>query len=397
MATVPKASPPKGQGNLNLIGLIGFAIAIVIGGLVIGMITPSIFPVQGSAEAVQVDNLFRFMLVIGGAIFLLVEGVLLFSVIRYRRKPGDVADGPPVHGNTTLEFVWTLVPAIIVIILTVYAYVVWVDIRTIKPNEQTVDAVGVRFAWAFNYSITEEDLPPFVAISSLPFDVQTSLTDGTLNFTSPQLHTWVNQPVHVTLRTEDVNHAFWIPGMRVKQDLLAGRVTDIRFTPIEPGVYRIVCAELCGSGHGNMAGEVTQRGELSGAWLIVHPDEETFLREFYYPEQQTRLFPPEDPALLGRILIQNYPCSGCHRLSELGWQGVTGPSLDGIASRTQRLAATGTATMEEYLYLAIRNPGAYLVPGYQNLMPAFNPDPGQPNYMPENELEAIIAYLMTQT
>jgi cytochrome c oxidase subunit 2 len=179
--------------------------------------------------------------------------------------------------------------------------------------------------------------------------------------------------------------------------LLAGLVTNIRFNPIEPGVYRIVCAELCGGGHGNMAGEVSPDGELVGAWLIVHQDEETYLNEFYYPELMQVLYPPTDPAELGREVIQNYPCSGCHVLSDLDWVGVTGPALDGVASRTQRLSAGGYATMDDYIHNSIRNPSAYVVPGYNNVMPQFHADPAEPNYMPDDDLNAIVAYLLTQT
>jgi cytochrome c oxidase subunit 2 len=227
--------------------------------------------------------------------------------------------------------------------------------------------------------------------------MRVSLTDGeTVRFQSPQLHTWVGQQVNVELETTDVNHAFWIPGMRIKQDLLAGLVTNVRFNPIEPGVYRIVCAELCGGGHGNMAGEVTADGDLTGAWLIVHADEETYLNEFYYPELMSVLFPPEDPVALGRQVIQNYPCSGCHVLSDLGWVGVTGPSLDGIGERLQRLAATGYPAMTDYLHESIRHPGGYIVPGYNAVMPQFNDEATEPNYMSEEDLNAIIAYLLTQ-
>jgi cytochrome c oxidase subunit 2 len=206
----------------------------------------------------------------------------------------------------------------------------------------------------------------------------------------------VGQQVNVEMQTTDVNHAFWIPGMRIKQDLLAGLVTNVRFNPIEPGVYRIVCAELCGGGHGNMAGEVTEDGDLTGAWLIVHADEETYLNEFYYPELISVLFPPEDPVALGRQVIQNYPCSGCHVLSDLGWVGVTGPALDGIGQRLQRLTATGYPTMADYLHDSIRHPGGYIVPGYNAVMPQFNDEATEPNYMSEEDLNAIIAYLLTQ-
>ncbi|MFN8379105.1 MAG: cytochrome c oxidase subunit II [Anaerolineae bacterium] len=393
------SSSSKGSGAINILWIVLFGAFVVFGGLLIGTLAPHMLPIAGSTQAVQVDQLFQVMLVIGGAIFLLVEGLLLISAIHWRKRKGDNSDGPPIHGNTTIELIWTIIPAIIVIMLTVYAYTVWNNTRAAQPDEQQVGALGQRFAWTFSYEAGLDDLPPNVDVSTLPdAEMQASLTSGEkVVFQSPQLHTWVGQQVDVVMHTDDVNHAFWIPGMRIKQDLLAGLVTNIRFNPIEPGVYRIVCAELCGGGHGDMAGKVSSDGDLVGAWLIVHPDEETYLNEFYYPELMSVLYPPTDPVELGREVIQDFPCSGCHTLSALGWTGVTGPALDGVASRTQRLAATGNATMSDYIHQSIRNPSAYVVPGYNNVMLQFHPDPGQPNYMSDADLDAIVAYLLTQT
>lgn len=388
----------QGGGGFPVVWIVIGGLIVIVGGYLISLVTPSILPRAGSAQAVLIDDLFRFMLFIGGGVFVLVEGLLLVSVIRFRHRKGDRADGPPIQGNTTLEFVWTVIPAIVVTVIAIYAFVVWQQIETVPPNSQQVGALGQRYAWSFSYEANSETLPPDVNMDAVPEDVVARISsEEGLTFTSPQLHTWVNQPVNVSMETDDVNHAFWIPGMRIKQDLLAGRVTSIAFTPIEAGVYRIVCAELCGGGHGNMAGIVTPSGELSGAWLIVHPDEETYLREFYYPELEKILYPPTDPALLGRQVIQNYPCSGCHILDDLGWVGVTGPTLNGIASRSARLAASGYSNMSDYLHASIRNPGEYLVPGYNNLMIQFNADPAQPNYMSDADLDAIVAYLLTQT
>jgi cytochrome c oxidase subunit 2 len=371
-------------------------LAIIFGGLLIGTLTPSLLPPQGSAESQQVDELFRFMLVIGGAIFLLVQGMLVYSVIRFRAKPGDMTDAPPVHGNAMLELIWTIIPGIIVTIIAIYSVSVWNSTVSIKPNEQQVAATGARFAWTFTYTIDNDTMPAELDISTLPVDIQTRFAEGTLTFNATQLHTWVGQPVVVRMNTQDVNHAFWIPGMRVKQDLLAGRETELRFTPIEPGAYRIVCAELCGSGHGAMAGTVDVNGGLQGAWLIVHADEETYLREFYAPARDAVLFPPEDPALRGRAILAagTYPCSACHVLDDLNWAGNVGPSLNNIGNRAADRVSGETA--EEYLAHSMRMPAGYLVPGYNNLMPQFNAEPGQPNYMPEDDLNAIIAYLLTQ-
>src|SRR5664279_3658577 len=238
--------------SMSLIWIIAAGLAIILGGLLLASFTPMIFPAQGSTQAQQVDTLFRFMLAIGGAIFLLVNGVLLYSVIRFRVRKGDTSDGPPIHGNTTLEFTWTIIPAIIVLVLTIYSLQVYQSIRAPQPNEQVVNVVGQRFVWSFNYTITKDTLPEGVTVNQLPKAAQDGITAGTLIFTSPQFGTWVGQPVHALLDSLDVNHAFWIPGMRIKQDLLPGRETDVRFTPIEQGTYRIECAELCGPGHGTM-------------------------------------------------------------------------------------------------------------------------------------------------
>ncbi len=396
------------QGNVNshgrsvsLVWIIAAGLAIILGGLLLSTLTPQLFPAQASVQAQQTDGLFRFMLAIGGAIFLLVNGVLLFSVIRFRAKKGDISDGPPIQGNTTLEFVWTVIPAIIVAAITIYAYQVWTTNIAPQPNEQIVNVVGQRFAWSFNYDITADTLPEGVTLDQLSPDIQAQLADGkAISFSSPQLHTWANQPVHAMLQTEDVNHAFWIPNMRIKQDLLAGRVTDIRFTPIEAGTSRIECAELCGPGHGDMAGKVvTVDGQpvLQGAWLIVHADEQEYLNEFYYPEAKNVLFPPADPVELGRQILTSgkYPCATCHTNTELGWSGNIGPNLNGIGSR----AASRMPGMDGAAYIedSVRNPTHYIVAGFSPLMPQFHDQPDQANYMPNSDLQAIVAFLLTQT
>ncbi len=391
----------RSGSSVNIVWIVLGGFAIILGGVLLSTLTPLLLPTEGSAEAQQVDALFRFMLAIGGAIFLLVNGVLAYSIIRFRARANDYSDGPPIQGNTTLEFVWTLIPAIIVTVVTIYAYSVWVNIRSVKENEQLVNVTGQRFAWSFTYNITESELSALGLSPEVTTDERVTsrfAEGGSVPFNYPQLHTWVGQPVHVELQTQDVNHAFWIPGMRIKQDLLAGRVTDIRFTPIEPGVYRIVCAELCGSGHGDMAGRVDELGNLTGAWLVVHPDEETFLREFYSPEAGTTVatLVEEDPVVIGRQLLISgtYPCAGCHVLDDLSWSSVIGPNLNNIGNR----AATRVAGLsaEEYIHNSIRHPADYVVGGYSNLMPQFNPEPDQPNYMPEEHLDAIVAYLLTQ-
>ena len=337
---------------------------LVIGGLIIAESVPLITPPQASAESAQVDNLFKVLLAIGGAIFLLVQGAIVFSVIRFRAKQGDDSDGAAMHGNPTLELVWTAIPAVIVLILSLLSFQVWVSITSAKDNEMLVETVGSRFNWSFSYEVPDEDI--------------------TVN--SRTLHTYVGQPVRMTLQSTDVNHAFWIPAMRIKQDLLPGYTTEVRFTPTLPGEYPVVCAELCGGGHGDMR-----------ATVMVHPDEETYLA-WFNEEVDVLLNPPEDPTQRGQQVLASgaYPCAGCHILEDLNWTGVTGPNLEGVGDRASQRVPGLTA--EEYLVESLYHPADFLVPGFGPLMPQFVPDnPDDLNYMPADEAQAIVAYLCTQT
>ncbi|MCA9914080.1 MAG: cytochrome c oxidase subunit II, partial [Anaerolineae bacterium] len=242
--------------TLFIIVIVG--IALIGGGLLIGQTMPSFFPPEASAQSQQIDALFKVLLVIGGAIFLLVEGLLLYSVIAFRAKPGDKTDGPHIHGNTTLEIVWTAIPAVIVTVITILSYNVWVSIRAEQPDEAVVNEVGARFNWAFTYNVAANELPADTVVADLPQTVQDKLNqDGAVQVTANELHTYIGQSLKLEMETRDVIHSFWVPAFRMKQDLLSGRVTEIRFTPVEvldntdyPVRYPIRCAELCGGNHG---------------------------------------------------------------------------------------------------------------------------------------------------
>jgi cytochrome c oxidase subunit II len=363
-----------------LIALVG----VIGGGVLIGLTTPAWFPLQASAEATSIDRLFQVLLTIGGAIFLLVQGMIVYSVIRFRVRADDPTDGPNIHGNTTLEIVWTAIPAVIVFGLVIYSWVVWTETRSEKPNEMVVDVVAQRFNWTFSYT------DPDNRLAALEEDDQT--------FSANTLHTFVNQPMLLRIDSLDVNHAFWVPTMRIKQDALVGRTTEIRFTPTRAGRYRVVCAELCGGGHGAMY-----------SYIVVHETREDFMREFIDIQVNNILNPPTDPVAVGeRVLTTSgLPCSGCHQLESLGWTGVTGPNLNGIGSRADdRATAAGQVSAEAYLAHSLRLPNDYIVPGFQaGLMPQFGPTEEVPAtiagasyyYLPDEDLVGVVAFLCTQT
>lgn len=359
-------------------------IALIIGGLILAQATPLIFPTQASAESQQVDNLFYVMLVIGGAIFLLVQGMLVYSIIRFRARAGDASDGIYLHGNTTLEIVWTAIPAVIVFILTLLSWQVWDSLQAAKPNEAVINVKGARFNWAYTYDVPLSIMPQQVDLAALPEPVRADIEeDGLLSVSSPVLYTFVNQPVVLHMQPADVIHSFWVPAFRVKQDLIPGRVTTVRFTPTLAGTYPVKCAELCGANHGMMYGDV-----------VVLEDEASY-NTMLMPMVEERLFPPADPALRGEQILSGniYPCNTCHVLNDLSafnWVGNVGPNLNGVADRaaTERASATGLSPAD-YLYQAIHEPSAYLVPGFGNLMPNLN--------IPTCDAWAIVAYLATQS
>jgi len=397
--TTPNQNNQSGTDITKYVPLIAFAFIIIFGGFLLTAFVPIILPQQASAEAVKVDELFTTLLLLGGAVFLLVHGLLIYSIFRFRKKADDTTDGPPIHGNVTLEIVWTIIPSIIVIFLAIISYDVWVTNTAPKENENMVNgetvpisAVGARFAWTFRYETPELD------INGEPITI-----------TSDILNVYAGQNVNISMTTPDVIHSFWIPAMRVKQDLLPGRTTEIRFTPIAPeegfqyedefggayNEYRVVCTELCGGGHGQMF-----------TYVRVYENEEAYLQAFYEPTVASLVERPEDPFLLGEQVLTTgkYTCANCHVLDSVGWapDAPIGPSLNGVASRAPNRVSGLTA--EEYIMQSIRLPNEYIVAGFNaNVMNHFGPSPdpipGQTSYifMPNDDLIGIVAYLCQET
>lgn len=277
-----------------------------------------LLPVAASEAAPLIDTLFNAMLTIGTGIFLLVNFVLIFSYVRFRRTPDDQSDGAPVHGNIPLEIVWTAIPAIIVLGISVYSFEIYntesgtnpMDhsmahgkvqhqmahlsgaaiaaplIAQVDPNQAKTEEVRQNAATR----AIEEDIPalrdaPVNGIVSpkagaIPQNGQEPLVINAAGmqyawlFTYPdeiiagELHLPVGRPVVMNITANDVIHAFWVPEFRLKQDAVPGRQSEIRFTPTVEGDYPVICAELCGAYHGAMRSHVVvESPEAYGTWL----------------------------------------------------------------------------------------------------------------------------------
>jgi len=202
-------------------------------------------PENVSTFGSTIDSLFYLIYVITGVTFLLVAATMIAFLVAYRRKEGVRAGY--THGSKTLEIVWTVVPAVIMVVLTVMSARAWRDIKmTSPPADVEVRVIGKQFNWRMIYPGPDGK-----------FD---SADDVEL---ANELHTPVDRNVVVQLQSEDVIHSFFLPHLRVKQDALPGRTIRVWFNATKAGKYEIACAELCGFGHSNMRG-----------WLTVHTPED---------------------------------------------------------------------------------------------------------------------------
>jgi cytochrome c oxidase subunit 2 len=190
------------------------------------------FPVQASTQARNTDRLYHVLVIATIPIFVLVVTVILYSVWQFRMRPGEeLKDGPPIHGNTRLEVIWTALPAILLLGMVGYSFVVLAENEKKPAREIDVGVTGQQFVWTYQY-------PPSVT--------------GGAPINSYKLYLPENESVEFNLRSKDVIHAFWIPAFRIQEDVVPGVVTHWRATPDRLGTYAVVCNLLCGVGHSLM-------------------------------------------------------------------------------------------------------------------------------------------------
>ena len=206
---------------------------VVAIGLLVGAITAAIavlipwLPDQASEEADWIDFVFWFTTVICIMIFALVASVTIYSVFKFRVRPDDDSDGPPIHGHTGLEIVWTAVPAILVTAIAIVSSVALAKNQSIPDDHLTVEVTARQFVWSFKY-------PQYGGIES-----------GVLYLPK-------GRTAELRLKSLDVIHSLWVPEFRQKQDAVPGMTTHVAVTPTKTGRYPLPCTELCGLGHAVM-------------------------------------------------------------------------------------------------------------------------------------------------
>ncbi len=200
-----------------------------------------------STYSPTIDHLFYLILAITGAAFVLTEALLFYFAFRYRRKEGVRATY--THGNNTLEVIWTIVPAVLLVALAFVSRNAWDMIKgQIPPTDDMVIVTASQFNWEIRYKGADGEF-------ETPDDV----------VTSNDMKLPVGKPFRIRLRSKDVIHSFFLPQFRLKQDAVPGLTIDVWVEGTKTGTYEIACAELCGFGHYSMRGILT----------VMQPDEYT--------------------------------------------------------------------------------------------------------------------------
>jgi cytochrome c oxidase subunit II len=228
VASMAPRSPAKGRGPAARLRQVAPGLASLGLAITVAACTRE----SASAQGRDIAALYGVMLVVVAAIFLFVEGTIIWSILRYRRRPDDPSLPPQTHGHRGLEIVWTVIP--ILIVLGVYA----LSLETLgKVEAKAADALPVDvhgYQWYWEFDLPQQG----VHVSGIG--------------TEPELVLPVNQPIRFRLETDNVIHSFFVPAFLFKRDLIPGSVNEFDLTIDDPGTYAGQCAEFCGAGHADM-------------------------------------------------------------------------------------------------------------------------------------------------
>ena len=210
----------------SIVQLILFALVASAAGLTLALV-PGWLPQQASDEAGRIDFVFWFVTAICVFIFAVVAAITIYTIWKFRAKPDDDSDGPPIHGHTGLEIAWTAVPTVLVTAIAIVSAVVLAKDDAQGANPLRIDVTAQQFFWSYRY-------PSYG------------------NKESAVLRLPVNRSVVLRMTAKDVIHSFWVPEFRQKQDVVPGIHPTLHITPNRVGTYPVICTELCGLGHALM-------------------------------------------------------------------------------------------------------------------------------------------------
>ena len=311
-------------------------LAAVIAGAVtaVAVVIPWL-PVSASKERERIDLTYWLATGIAIMIFSVVAAAILYSVWRFRVHPDDDRDGPPIHGHTGLEIVWTAIPTALVTAIAIVSAWVLHDNGTVPKNALHVDVTAEQFTWTFDYR------------------------DGPgKGVTLPDLYLPKDRSVILEIGSRDVIHSFWVPEFGQKQDAVPGQTNPLKITATRIGTYPVICTELCGLGHALMRRQaivLSQAAFDTGSWAKSGTSAA--------PQPP----PPPPPsgggtggAASGKAVFLANGCNACHTLTAAGASGKVGPDLDQLVAEAQR----AKQPLAAFVQTSIVDPNAYVEPGF---------------------------------
>lgn len=302
-------------------------------------------PHQSSVFAGEVDSLFWFITWISTFFFVLIAGLIFYSMWKYKFRAGRRT--PHIEHNTKLEITWTVVPSIILLVVFFWGFNGYIAGAVPPANAMEIQVNAKKWVWSFEYP------------------------DGTRSVN--EIHVPVNRPVKLVMTSEDVIHDFFVPDMRVKKDVVPGRYTQVWFNPTEVGTHVVECAQYCGKGHSDMLAKVIVESQAQYEnWLATGGEE---LQKMPLKE-------------LGAKVYEEKGCSTCHSLD--GSKGNC-PSWKGIWAGNNKMQDGRTMVVDEnYVRKTMMEPGNMLLPGYDNIMPSFQ------GLLREREIKGVIEFIKAQ-
>ena len=238
----------------NLILIISFIIAISFW---IGL-NVNLLPAEASINAPIYDELFKILFIIGLILFIGMTLLVIYSLVKFRKKNGQYGDGIALEGNLRLEIIWTIIPSIIVLFVGIYSYNIYDrmgGMNELNHNHKIMNNNSEKIWAGISQSDNNfESSDTKIEVSAMQFAFLFNYPEG--EFISGELHVPVDQKISIKMESKDVIHAFWIPEFRIKQDIIPGQPTILNFTPTKIGKYPIICAELCGPYHGGMRASI---------------------------------------------------------------------------------------------------------------------------------------------
>jgi cytochrome c oxidase subunit 2 len=318
--------------------LLGIAAIVAVITSLVAVLVPWL-PNPASEEAKRIHFVYWFTTAICIGVFAAVAAVMTYSVIKFRARPDDDSDGAPIHGHTKLEIIWTAIPAVLVTAISIVSAIVLAQNSKAGSNPLVVKVEAVQFAWKFTYPNGKS-----YGFLTLP----------------------LGRHVKLDITAHDVIHSFWSPELSQKQDAVPGQHNMLVVTPSRTGTFPVICTELCGLGHALMRSHVTiVTAAAFDAWVKSGG--------------QAASGPP------GQAVFQASGCGGCHTLKGApGATGTTGPDLD----KLKQQAAKAKQPLAAFIKESIVKPGAYIEPGYQDVMPH---DFG--TSIPPDKLNQLVQYL----